>query len=81
MVMWIISKVIGFLAKTFLGRLAKQNGGRFRYQKSYTYGNREHKSQSKDVEGRVNVDHVPKQSKSKYDDFKGGDYVDYEEVK
>jgi len=33
-------------------------------------------------EGDVHVDYVPKDKKGKFgDDFKGGEYVDYEEVK
>lgn len=34
-------------------------------------------------DGKVNIDYVPQQEKTKSNghDFKGGDYVDYEEVK
>ncbi len=36
--------------------------------------------QSRGKDGNIHIDYVPKQTKSK-SDFKGGDYVDYEEVK
>lgn len=46
-------------------------------QKKY---NQQAQSQSRqNKEGELNVDYVP--NKGKKDDFKGGQYVDYEEVK
>ena len=35
----------------------------------------------KSPDGNINIDYVPKDKKSPKKDFKGGDYVDYEEVK
>ncbi len=39
--------------------------------------------QQRTQEGKVNIDYVPNGNKTKPDgsDFKGGEYVDYEEVK
>ncbi|WP_109833078.1 DUF4834 family protein [Reichenbachiella versicolor] len=80
-ILWLISKVFGFAARVFLGKVAKQNGGRgFSYQKTYQYGGNRSEA-AKPKEGNVHIDYVPKESKGKGDNFKGGDYVDYEEVK
>ncbi len=46
-------------------------------QKKYSKPNSSQSSTKK--EGQINVDYVPKESKGH--DFKGGQYVDYEEVK
>jgi hypothetical protein len=39
-----------------------------------------HKDKQKPGNGNLNVDNVPPKEKKKTD-FKGGDYVDYEEIK
>lgn len=36
-------------------------------------------SHQKPADGNVHIDHIPKEKVSK--DFKGGDYIDYEEIK
>ena len=76
--LWLISRLARFAVRIFLGRAAKQAGERgYTYQR--TYHTQQKKSSPRD--GNVNIDYVPKESKSMQDNFKGGDYVDYEEVK
>lgn len=70
--LWILVKLGGFFVKLFFGGLTKQGQGR--QQSSYQYQQRQPK------EGNVHVDFIPKNQKKDNKDFKGGDYVEYEEV-
>lgn len=45
-------------------------------QKRYNQQTQKHRAKQ---EGEINVDYVP--NKGKKDDFRGGQYIDYEEVK
>lgn len=67
-VFYLIYKVSGFLTKGLFAtgqRRAAQNQAR-------------NKSKVHPSDGNVDVDYIPKDRKK--DSFKGGDYVDYEEV-
>ncbi|MCV9388255.1 DUF4834 family protein [Reichenbachiella ulvae] len=74
---WLVFKLGGFFVRLFLGKVAnearQQQGGQYQYQQ-------QQKQQPRD--GNVNIDYVPKEKGKKNDktNFKGGDYVDYEEV-
>ncbi|PIB36907.1 hypothetical protein BFP72_16605 [Reichenbachiella sp. 5M10] len=70
---WIVFKLGGFLVRMFFGNMANQS------RQNTTQQNYQQRQPS---EGNVHIDYVPKQKKGKVDkhDFKGGDYVDYEEV-
>ncbi|UXP33326.1 DUF4834 domain-containing protein [Reichenbachiella agarivorans] len=58
--------------RVFLGKVANQS----RQQSSQQY------QQRQPADGNVHIDYVPKKGKEKEEKyFKGGDYVDYEEVK
>lgn len=35
---------------------------------------------SKKAEGTISINHIPNKKKKRTSDFKGGDYIDYEEV-
>ncbi|MBO3699466.1 DUF4834 family protein [Roseivirga sp. E12] len=72
--------VIGWLFKGvsrfFLGNLYKQA-----QQQQYS-GNRQRTQTAQPKDGNVSVEYAPKKKTEKSaDNFKGGDYVDYEEVK
>ena len=76
LVLWLISRVGGFLIRMFLGNLAKQNKSQ-----TFTYSYRKDDSRKTPKDGNVNIDYIPKEGQKKDDDYQGGDYVDYEEVK
>lgn len=65
---FIVFRIGGFFMRLFFG------GVQTRQQQA---NNRN--AQQKPVDGNVNIDHIP--DKNKKDSFKGGDYIDYEEVK
>lgn len=64
---YVFSKGLAFLARIFLGRhMASQ------------FGNQ--RQQSKTSNDSINVDYAPNNKKKSKTDFKGGEYVDFEEV-
>lgn len=63
---------IGYILRFLLGGMAGRASKDF--QEGYGRG-------KKAPGGNVNIDFDPKERKKKKDGFKGGDYVDYEEVK
>ena len=75
----IISALVFYLVYKFSGFLIK---GLFSANKAANK-DKEFRSSSKfkPSDGNVNVDYVPKEDGKKPGDFKGGEYVDYEEVK
>lgn len=75
LVLYLISKIFGFFIRTFFGRVANQQR-----QHQQTNARQGHK---KPAGGNVNIDYVPGDTKpaSEEKDFRGGDYVEYEEVK
>lgn len=75
---WLVFKLGGFFVRLFLGKVANEarqnHGSQYQYQQ-------QRQQQPKD--GNVNIDYMPKDAKGKKSNktnFKGGDYVDYEEV-
>ncbi|MFY0627680.1 MAG: DUF4834 family protein [Reichenbachiella sp.] len=72
---YLLSKIGGFLVRLFFGNLAKHQ----RQQQNH-HGS---KSYRKPSDGNVNIEYAPEDRKSvsTEKDFKGGDYVEYEEVK
>ncbi len=75
LIVYLLSKVGGLLARLFIGNLAKQNRNQ-----TYQYNSNPRDRQPKD--GNVNIDFVPDgKTKKTSKDFKGGDYIDYEEIK
>lgn len=71
-VLWILVKLGGFFVRTFFSGLTNQS----RQQSS------QHRQQRKQPsDGNVSIDYAPKDKENIKDkDFRGGDYVDYEEV-
>ncbi len=62
------------ISRFFLARFVKQAQQRHQFQGQQN-------RQSRPTQGNVNIDYAPKKPKKKSSDtFKGGDYVDYEEV-
>lgn len=71
LITWIIRNVMRFLAGGLFGTS----------QQRASQGGQQQYSQPKN-DGRIHVDFAPKDTKKKNsDNFKGGEYVDYEEVK
>ncbi|MBU2915440.1 MULTISPECIES: hypothetical protein [Reichenbachiella] len=69
---WIVFKLGGFFMRMFLGNMVNQN----RQQSAQQH------QQRQPQDGNVHIDFVPKKGTkaANKSDFKGGDYVDYEEV-
>jgi fructose-specific component phosphotransferase system IIB-like protein len=65
---YILSKVGGFIFRTLFGAAAQQA----QQQRTHT---------KKPSDGNVQIDHAPKNEDKSSKNFKGGDYVDFEEVK
>lgn len=65
---YVFSKGLAFLARIFLGRHVASQFSSHRQQ------------QTKRTNGSVNVDYDPKKKSNAKTDFKGGEYVDFEEV-
>ena len=73
-IFYLVFKVGGFLVRLFLGNLVKQNR-----QQTYQYDTAQ-KKQPRD--GNVHIDYIPEEGQDKEPkEYKGGDYIDYEEVK
>jgi len=68
---WIFRGVVRFLSIGLFGQAQQQQS------------NRQYQQQKRPSDGNVHVDYAPKQNSNKKssENFKGGDYVDYEEVK
>ena len=66
---FIIFRVGGFFLRLLFGGVQRTN------QANYNRSNQQHKPK----DGNVNVDYIPDEKKGKKN-FKGGDYIDYEEV-
>lgn len=66
---YVIFKGIGFFMKMILGGSTMNQ-----------YGNQQ-RTQQRPSNGNVIVDYVPKDDKKSKQNFKGGEYVDFEEVK
>ncbi|MGM0580640.1 MAG: DUF4834 domain-containing protein [Bacteroidota bacterium] len=68
---YLIFKIGGFLFRLFLGRTAKAA-----QEKQYKQNNKR-----RTTKDGINIDHVPDQKgKRTGGNFKGGEYVDYEEM-
>lgn len=66
---FIIKKVGGFVLRVLFGAAAQQAHQQQRTQTR------------KPAEGSVHIDYTPNDKEKSTKDFKGGDYVDFEEVK
>lgn len=73
LISYLVYKVGGFLVRMLFINATQQH-----YQRSNGNPNPQSK---KPRNGNVNIDFMPEDGKKKKADFKGGDYVDYEEVK
>lgn len=75
-IIWLVSKVGGFILRTLFSGFTSQA----RQQTYQSQGQRAQQRQPKD--GNVSIDFNPKERQQTKDggDFKGGDYVNYEEL-
>lgn len=76
LVIYLVFRVIGFFFKLFFGPIYQQ-------QRQASGGGQHYTTQRRKApNSNLNIDHKPSENsvKSKKD-FKGGDYVDFEEVK
>ncbi len=75
LIFYLVYKLAGFLVRVLVVNAAEQ------HQKQYQQHAKAQAAQSKKAKGgNVNIDFVPKDPKQG-GQIKGGDYVDYEEVK
>ena len=74
--------IIRWVLKAFVKRTIRKGGFTNTFGQP-PFGQDPFQNRKPAPEGNVNIDFVPKESKpgSNPPDFKGGDYVDYEEVK
>jgi len=71
----VVAFIMRLLSRSLLGRIYKQA------QQQQRAAQQQHK-RAKPADGNVNVQYAPIEKPTKSsDNFKGGDYVDYEEVK
>ncbi|GAA5031916.1 hypothetical protein GCM10011506_24850 [Marivirga lumbricoides] len=75
---YIFFKVGGFLFRIFLGGL----GAKYATQNGRQHFNNQSQQKKKTADG-INIEFVPEDDKNKRSasNFKGGEYVDYEEIK
>ena len=66
---YILSKIGGFVLRRLFGAAAQQAQQQQRAQTR------------KSTDGNVHIDYAPKKGEKSSKNFKGGDYVDFEEVK
>ena len=66
---FVLTKIGGFVMRTLFGNAVQ------RAQQQ------QQRSTRKPTDGNVHIDYAPKQDQKTPKDFKGGDYVDFEEVK
>lgn len=74
LVFYLIYKIGGFIFRVlFLGALQSKH-----QQQQSQYKQQSHR---KAPDSNLNIDYIPGEKKNQSNDFKSGDYVDYEEVK
>lgn len=71
---YLIFKLIGFAFRSVLRSSASSYGQQQSNQQSNYSG-------KKPSDGNVNIDYVPKKDQRDKKNFKGGEYVDFEEIK
>lgn len=71
---WIFRAVVRFFSVGLFGQAQQQRNFN---------GQRQYQQSKKSTDGNVNIDYAPKSNtgKKSSENYKGGDYVDYEEVK
>lgn len=78
LIFFIVFKLLKFFFKLFLVRGAAQFQQRQYQSNSQNYQQRYQKPR----EGNINIDFIPNKKKEREEKtFKGGEYIDYEEVK
>ena len=71
LIFYLIYRLLGFFFKTIFMTAQQRT-----QQNNHQQGNHKRRASG----GDLNIDYVPNENKSR-DDFKGGDYVDFEELK
>ena len=77
-VTFLIRKVGGFLVRMFFGQVQTQNNGRRRTTRNYQQSQQSANNYS--AEGEIHIDRKPKHDPNEKH-IKGGEYIDFEEVK
>lgn len=71
-------KVLGLFFRVLVGGSAADRSGQRQWQNQQFRGQQQYR---RDADGNVHIDYVPKdKSKGKSKEFKGGEYVEYEEI-
>ncbi|SNS09056.1 protein of unknown function [Belliella buryatensis] len=72
---WLLGQLVRYFLRTKLAKFVQQVNEAAKEQQRQQY-------QRTNPSGEIRVDHIPEKHKRKSQDLdKGGDYVDYEEVK
>lgn len=72
---FLVFKVIGLFFRVLVGGSANGRSGQRSYQNNSNFDSR------KAPDGNINIDFVPNnKTREKVKDFKGGEYVEYEEI-
>ena len=75
LIIYLVNKVFGLVIKYLVGNSSANNHRNASGRQSYQSSNYKRS-------GEINIDYVPNEkSKNDSKDFKGGEYVDYEEIK
>ncbi|SDY76585.1 DUF4834 family protein [Hymenobacter psychrophilus] len=85
LVIWLVSRyILPVVLRLVVGALVKKQAQKFGQQfgqNPFTQPPRPSASRSGSAPGEVHVDYVPPQEKAEAKGFKGGEYIDFEEVK
>lgn len=78
----IITFIIGYLFFWIIGKVFKVMVRGHSYTNGSQNSSQNNYNRKKPTDGNVNIDYVPNGKKKKdKDEFKGGEYVDFEEIK
>lgn len=83
LIFFVVYKVIGFVFRLMLRSSVNYQQQQQQQQSRYRYSSNGQSTGRRPADGNVNIDYVPKDEneKAKKDNYKGGEYIDYEEVK
>lgn len=79
LILYLLWRVFGFVFRALFMVMGKRVFDRAKQQQQQ-YQQQQYR-QTRNSDGSIRIDHVPPKSKKEETDFKGGEYVDYEEIK
>lgn len=76
-VLYLVFRLLGFLFRPLLMMMGKRAFERARNNQQ----THQQQRRRRNPDGSVHIDHAPPKDKKQQADFRGGEYVDYEEIK